>query len=271
MSEYCLYRHTSPSGKAYVGITKQRPEYRWGKGRGYKGNEYFSRAILKYGWDNFQHTILLDGLGYEDACSAEIDLIAIHDSTNRTCGYNIESGGNLQKKCSEETRTKMSRAQTGKKASPEACAARSKALIGKKRSPETLVNMSKAHMGQKVSLEMRAALSKAQTGKKASPDARAAISQALTGRKVSEHTRRLIGEKTKSRPLTVSMIIHLNNIAKRRSVEQLDTNGNVIARFCSMAEAAASVGSDRSAMWKACNGRCRKHKKYMWRYYDENI
>lgn len=35
MSNFIVYKHTSPSGKCYVGITSQAPEYRWGN-NGYK-------------------------------------------------------------------------------------------------------------------------------------------------------------------------------------------------------------------------------------------
>ena len=28
-NNYCVYKHTSPSGKSYIGITNQRPERRW--------------------------------------------------------------------------------------------------------------------------------------------------------------------------------------------------------------------------------------------------
>lgn len=47
---YTVYMHISPSGKRYVGITRQRPVARWKNGRGYINNEYFYRAIKKYGW-----------------------------------------------------------------------------------------------------------------------------------------------------------------------------------------------------------------------------
>lgn len=32
MNNYCVYKHTSPSGKVYVGITKLKPKYRWNNG-----------------------------------------------------------------------------------------------------------------------------------------------------------------------------------------------------------------------------------------------
>lgn len=36
MKSYTVYKHTSPSGKVYIGITCRKPEYRWNHGKGYK-------------------------------------------------------------------------------------------------------------------------------------------------------------------------------------------------------------------------------------------
>ena len=77
---YTVYKHTSPSGKVYIGITKRKPEYRWNKGKGYRKDQLlFYRAIKKYGWDNFTHEILYTGLSEKDAKNIEISLI-------RQCG-----------------------------------------------------------------------------------------------------------------------------------------------------------------------------------------
>lgn len=100
----CIYRHTSPSGKVYIGVTKNRPEGRWQNGRGYKNNEYFYRAILKYGWNNFQHEIILDNLSYNDAAFGEAYLIEMHDATNRECGYNRANIANKLRESSGSTR-----------------------------------------------------------------------------------------------------------------------------------------------------------------------
>ena len=54
-----LYRHTSPSGKVYIGITRD-VNIRWSN-KGYRYltyNSIFGKAILKYGWDNIKHEIL---------------------------------------------------------------------------------------------------------------------------------------------------------------------------------------------------------------------
>lgn len=104
---YSVYRHTSPSGKVYIGVTKQKPQSRWQNGLGYRTQEYFYRAILKYGWDNFKHDIVYQTENYQDATLKEIELISEYKSNDKNYGYNIESGGNLRKTVSERTRQKL--------------------------------------------------------------------------------------------------------------------------------------------------------------------
>ena len=36
MKNFIVYKHTSPNGKVYIGITKQNPKQRWGNGSGYR-------------------------------------------------------------------------------------------------------------------------------------------------------------------------------------------------------------------------------------------
>ena len=110
--KYTVYSHTSPSGKVYVGITKQRPTARWERGEGYKYNTHFYNAIQKYGWDNFEHRVLYTGLSKEEAEATEIRLIEKFDLTNRKHGYNRDLGGNLR---SEETIRKCAEANSGEK------------------------------------------------------------------------------------------------------------------------------------------------------------
>ena len=49
---YCVYKHENIiNHKVYIGITCQKPEYRWGHdGCNYKECPIFWRAIQKYGW-----------------------------------------------------------------------------------------------------------------------------------------------------------------------------------------------------------------------------
>ena len=98
--KYCVYKHTSPSNKVYIGITYNTKK-RWCDGNGYlhkrKDGKYnqplFARAILKYGWENFTHEILINNLSKEQACELEKKYIKEYDSTNLQKGYNISFGG----------------------------------------------------------------------------------------------------------------------------------------------------------------------------------
>lgn len=119
---YCVYRHTTPNGKVYIGITCKNPIRRWNGGTGYRGNEHFFNAIMKYGWDNIVHEILYSDLSKQDACEKEIELIRFHQSNNRLYGYNHSTGGEHPSTgvvLTEETRKKMSESQKGKTKSTE--------------------------------------------------------------------------------------------------------------------------------------------------------
>ena len=85
--------------KYYVGQTMRDAKERWGRnGKGYKDCPKFYRAILKYGWDNFQHEILEEMEG-ENIGQLRIELnkleqyyIEFYDSVDN--GYNLTKGGN---------------------------------------------------------------------------------------------------------------------------------------------------------------------------------
>lgn len=112
-NNYVLYMHTTPSGKRYFGITKQKPERRWSNGYGYKKNDHFWNAIKKYGWSNIGHYILADNLTENEACFFEQIMIAIYDTTNRNNGYNQTTGGECYKH-TEETKMRISESMKAK-------------------------------------------------------------------------------------------------------------------------------------------------------------
>lgn len=111
--KFCVYKHTTPSGKVYIGYTGQNPVQRWKGGSGYETNKHFRNAILKYGWDNIKHEILFDGLTYKEATSKEKELIALYKADDRRFGYNKTKGGEgtLGHKHSIEERAKMRKAR----------------------------------------------------------------------------------------------------------------------------------------------------------------
>lgn len=115
---YTVYKHTSPGGKVYIGITGRRPERRWHGGSAYRNNPHFYSSIKKYGWSSFTHEILASGLTKEQACELEIKLIQEHNSTDPSHGYNRSIGGDkttMGYSVSEETKEKIRAKSIGRK------------------------------------------------------------------------------------------------------------------------------------------------------------
>ena len=141
--EYCVYCHISPSNKRYIGITSQMLNNRWANGNGYKDNEYFYRAIKKYGWEAFQHIILFENLSRDSASQKEKELIAEYETTNREKGYNIAQGGfGGGHPTSEETKKKISEANRGKR-----CPEEQKVWLSKLKKGKTPTNIDSLHIG----------------------------------------------------------------------------------------------------------------------------
>ena len=115
---YIVYKHTSPSGKSYIGMTCQTMERRAESGTGYIGSRVFYNAIKKYGWDNFEHEILEEGLDFKTACEKEVYYIRLFKTTDRKYGYNLQSGGSSHRKLHRETRERIRMARLGKKMPP---------------------------------------------------------------------------------------------------------------------------------------------------------
>ena len=115
---YCVYKHTTPSNKVYIGITSQNPIKRWGGGCNYEKQKHFYAAIIKYGWENIKHEILYSNLTKEEACEIEKTLIAKYKATDRNFGYNESNGGESGAAGiypSDETRRKLSESRKGAK------------------------------------------------------------------------------------------------------------------------------------------------------------
>lgn len=76
-NKWSLYRHITPSGKVYIGITSQKPEHRWNNGKGYLNSRRtkFKSSIIKYGWDNIKHEVLFTNLDENTAKRLEVELI----------------------------------------------------------------------------------------------------------------------------------------------------------------------------------------------------
>ena len=152
---YSVYMHVNKqNNKKYIGITSGKPEIRWKNGNGYKKQKRFYSAIKSYGWDNFLHLVMQEGLSKKQAESEEERLIALYKTNDGVHGYNIENGGVIHK-LSEEQKNHLSEINTGKHASAETKRKISEShkkigapwLFGKTASAETREKMSKKRRG----------------------------------------------------------------------------------------------------------------------------
>lgn len=243
--------HTSPSGKIYIGITSQKPERRWDNGNGYPNNKYFDNAIKKYGWNNFAHEILYEGLDKETAEHLEIYLIAMYQANNQEYGYNINNGGNHQGKLSKETRKKISESHKGKSLSEEHRKALSMTLKNRDMSEEHCKKISDSLKGRSFSEEHRKNLSIARTGKKASEETRKKLSTIHKGRTFSEDQRKKISDaqKHKKKVICIETGIIYNSISEASRTTSISLN--------------KIVG--------VCKGRNKTTNGFTWRYYSDDI
>lgn len=119
-NKYTVYAHINKiNGKIYIGITGQKPEVRWNNGIAYKKNKHFYSSIKKYGWNNFEHSIIASNLNEKEAKSFEVILIAELGTMNQTKGYNLTSGGDgtTGHVLTDEAKIKIGLAQIGKEIS----------------------------------------------------------------------------------------------------------------------------------------------------------
>lgn len=199
-----IYKHTSPSGKSYIGQTMYTIDERFKQHirASNNGSELmFHQAIRKYGYENFSSEIV-------EVCENDIELnereiywIRFYDTYKN--GYNMTEGGGIpwnrgknglqtawnkgitmtedQKKnmghaVDNATKEKISKTKTGtklseahKQAISEACSGEKNGMYGKKHSEKTKKILSKKATGRKWTQEQKEERSKMQKGKKRGP------------------------------------------------------------------------------------------------------
>jgi len=163
---FLIYKHTSPSGKSYIGQTSNYEYRSWRHNRDDNKCRRFAAAIKKYGWENFTHEILADNLTQEEANKLEEHYILDHN-TLTPHGYNLTTGGD-GKQCSEETKAKISAARTGKPRSEKTKNKIRDYWLANPHSEEHIVKMQEARNA---------------TRRPLTPEERAKISEKLKGRK----------------------------------------------------------------------------------------
>jgi group I intron endonuclease len=223
---YCVYKHTSPNGKVYIGITCRNPAVRWNGGKGYEKNPHFYRAICEYGWDSFRHEILFAGLSKSEACEKEVELISEYNSNDANFGYNLSSGGECGAK--------------GVKYSEERKTAISERFKKIERTAEWRANISDALKGNTNC-----------KGKAKSAEHVKKVVSANKGKKRTEEQRRRISEGHKGQ-------IPSNT----KKVTCVETG----VQYDSIKEASLATGIAKESICRACKGSLGKAGAFHWKY-----
>lgn len=196
------------NGKIYIG-QKQLPKFK----RSYYGSGiYITRALKKYGRNNFKVEIICkcDSVSMMD--KKEIYYIKKYNSRNPKIGYNISYGGDSPMRGrhhNKKSRLKISKNNKGKIVSKETREKIGLSHLGMKMSKETKEKLSISHLGQKSwnkglkmplpSQETRNKISKANKGKKLSEKQIEFLRKINTGKKHSEETKKKMALSRKNR------------------------------------------------------------------------
>ena len=271
---YCVYRHTAPNGKVYIGLTCQEPEKRWLNGKGYRDNIHFSRAIEKYGWKNIRHEIVYDGLTRAEASYFEAKLIAESKSNVSDYGYNLTTGGEIGFKYTEESLKKLSDAH--KKINKDGRNSKrnigGKNAIAKKIYQYSRCGVIVAEYDSIADAARYFALS----GKaKSFETARIHIMNAANNRyikreKYSATCRTAYGfvwKYDKEDNFCEKAIIKNRN-SQTRSINQYTKDGKFIKTYNSVTEAATLLGKQPSHLTRCAKGQNSTAYGYIWEYSD---
>lgn len=245
--DYSVYMHTAPNGKVYVGITSMSLNRRWGYGSNYYHNEYFSRAIKKYGWDNFKHEVLFTGLTREEAEQKEQELISLYHANDSRHGYNLTSGGEKGKRHHPSSIQKMREKKIGKYDGEK------NPRYGTHCSELTKQRIREAHKGK------FAGKNNPNYGKPMSEEQKKKIGDSRRGNHYPK-----LSESVK----TSALCIELRN-ARKRPVFQFTKDGTFIKKWTSAPDASEALLGFRRGQSNICscaNGKIESAYGYVWRY-----
>lgn len=100
-----VYKITNTeNNKVYIGQTNS-PSLRWSQHKSNakcnRGNQIITRAISKYGVNNFEFDVIATCRTQEDVDITEEQVIQQYDSRNKEKGYNVDIGGNTSPRTPE--------------------------------------------------------------------------------------------------------------------------------------------------------------------------
>jgi group I intron endonuclease len=236
-----IYKITNKiNSKIYIGQTirsldVRKYEYKRAKRIKRKCNNYLINSFNKYGFDNFEFSIIDTATSIKELNEKEIYYINLFNSCDRNIGYNIELGGN-NSLASEETRKKMSASRKGKKQTEEWV---------KKRIPTKGSDEAKKHGRPKTNLEIKYL-------KENSP-------KYWLGKTRSEETKQKVSETKKKQALKP-----LNT----KKVKAIDVDTNEIKIFDSISDAHKELSIRAATISSICKGIIKNKGKYIFTFID---
>lgn len=231
-----IYKITSPSGKIYIGqsINLERRLSRYKSNlNSSKGQIRLNRSFIKYGVENHLFEIVLECL-VKDLNIKERYYQELFNCVE--AGLNLRYTKTLDKsgKMSAESIAKM--VHYKKNITPEHREklreiGRNKevmpTMLGKTHSDETKKKMSDASKGKKKTIEHKQKISKSKLGT-------------------------IVSDETKAK--------------KSKPVLQYDLQGNFIAKYFGIKEAARKIGMSDSLIGDVCRGKCKQGRGFIWKY-----
>ena len=259
---YCIYMHTFPNGKKYIGMTSQGINRRSrNDGSGYKQQNNLNKAIERYGWKNVKHEILEINLTKLEAERKEYEYIKKYKTNEKEFGYNIANGGHDEKSFSEETKNKIRKSHLGIKFSEERKRNISKALKGRNLSEEHKIKIGISKKGNTY-----------RKGKKLKSETKEKISNSLKEYYQNPNHKNYWEGKHHSEE--VKEKIRMSKLGKENQkkwipIQQITKEGKIIKEYPSIKQAAIELnlknGSNISA---CCKGKIKTAYGFIWKYKE---
>ena len=266
----CIYLFTNlVNEKKYVGQSQNCYQRMKQYIRIKKPRRLFERALIKYGFNNFELTLLEFNIPNEELDRLEQYWMDYYKSYDLTIGYNLcsEAKSTRGYNHTEEDKLKMSKiAKQRFIEHPEYIKkGKDNPMYGKKLSQETRQKMSNSRLNNqnakghrwKLSQKTKEKISESMKGK-----------QNCLGRVLSDETKRKISESNHRRIMTEETRekqrkSHLGKFSKK--VRCIETN--II--YSSIGEAANAINKDVSGIGKCCNGKQKTCGGYHWEFVNQ--
>lgn len=194
------------NNKMYIGqsvnVNKRKSYHLWLLRNNSHFNPKLQNAFNKYGEENFEF-VILEKCNKEELDDKEIEYINRYNTTNN--GYNICEGGegSLGRTLSEETKQKISNANTGRKQDE----------VAKKRKSEAMKELWKTAEYRK-KMKQRPKPKPWNKGRRLTEEEKKHLSEKLKGRRITEEHKKKLhelykGEKSLTAKLTEQQVIEI--------------------------------------------------------------